>query len=155
MTTEEIKVPASLVIPSEEEERAVRTHNGFVFAHDARHCRIKHLWPKDQGGLKPEWREPIERYLAAFCEPVRTPADEIVCVACGEQVTAHHVGIGDYRYRDKLKYKKEGTWECRCAMCAYPGRMKHTIFFPPTGEPLVQLIGFPLFYHPTATQQIT
>jgi hypothetical protein len=101
----------------------------------------------------PEWREPIEKYLAAFCEPIRTIADEIKCVACDEQVTGHHIGLQHWKFKQKLVYSEEGTKEGRCANCGYPCRLKHEIFTP-ENTLLVRLSGFPLFYHPSATQQI-
>jgi hypothetical protein len=149
----DIKFPEHLGVPSEEEERPVRTFNGFVFANDAKHCRPRHLWPRGHTEIKEEWRESIERYLAAFCEPVTTAAKEICCVACNEQVTGHHVGLDDYRHRTKLTYSPEGTMEGRCTTCGYPCRIKHRIVGP-NNVLLVELTEFPLFYHPTACQQI-
>lgn len=147
--TEEVQ---TLVIPPESEEKPVRIFHSVVFANDAYHCRPIHLWPNEIKDAKPEWLPPMERYLAAFCKPIRTIADEIKCVACDEQVTGHHVGFDHYKYRSNLKFQREGTWEGRCASCGYPCRLKHRIFMP-NGQPLVELIGFPLFYHPSATQR--
>jgi hypothetical protein len=148
------KFTEHLTIPSEEEERPVRIFNSIVLVNDARHCRPKHLWPKGGRELDqhPGWRDQIERYLAAFCEPVRTIADELRCVACDEQVTGHHVGIMDWRYRNRLTFSEEGSMEGRCTKCGYPCRLKHEISLP-SGQLLVRLVGFPLFYHPTACQQ--
>lgn len=141
-------------IPSEEDERPVRIFSGIVLANDAYHCRPKHLWPNDISQAKPEWIPPMELYLANFCKPIRTIADEIRCVACDEQVTGHHVGVLDYRVRGKLGWSEEGTKEGRCLSCGYPMRMRHQIFMPDDGPRLVDLNGFPLFYHPSATQNL-
>jgi hypothetical protein len=147
------KLPIELEIPSEEEEHPVRSYNGFVLASDAKHCRPKHLWPNGMQELDqhPDWKESIERYLAAFCEPVTTAAKEICCVACNEQVTGHHMGLDDPRYATKLTYSPEGTMEGRCSGCGYPCRLRHEIALP-TGQPLVRIV-IPLFYHPSACQQ--
>jgi hypothetical protein len=142
-----------LTIPTREEERPVRHMNGVVFTHDAWHCRPQHLWPKDYKNIKPEWQDSIERYLAAFVEPVRTVADEIICFVCGSQLTGHSVLLKDYRYQDNLTFSREGTWEGRCTGCGYPCRLKHDIFMPNGGPRLVGLTGFPLLYHPSATQK--
>ncbi len=135
----------------ENEERPARNANGHVLANPAYHCRPEDLWPSDVEDLKPEWRDAIERYLFAFARPVRTIADEIRCVACDRQVTGAHVGLADFRTKTALSYVKEGTWEGRCAACAYPARLKHNIFMPDNGPCLVSLTGFPLFYHPEST----
>jgi hypothetical protein len=43
--------------------------------------------------------------------------------------------------------------EGRCNGCGYPCRLHHAIFMPNDGPLLVRLRGFPLFYHPKATQR--
>lgn len=147
-----------MVIPPEDEERPVRIHNGMVLANDVYHCRPKHLWPRQQDSKELEqhedWRRAIEKYLAAFAAPIRTIADEVKCPACDTQVTAHHGGLEDYRFRNNLKFKREGTWEGRCGTCGYPCRLVHLIGLPNSDVVLVHLKGFPLFYHPSATSQI-
>jgi hypothetical protein len=146
-------IPEGLVIPPRDEEVPVRTFNGFVFANDAWHCRPIHLWPKGVDELEkhPDWKDQIERYLAAFCEPVTTAAKEICCVACNEQVTGAYINVEDWRHKGKLEFSQEGTWEGRCRSCGYPCRLKHEIML---GELLlVRLQAFPLFYHPSATQR--
>lgn len=152
MTDEPIKLPDEMKVPSEEEERPVRIFNGYVLANDIRHCRPRHLWPTGHEQIKEEWRDSIERYLAAFAEPVTTAAKEIVCPACGDQVTGHGQNTKDWRFRHKLTFSPEDTMEGRCANCGYPCRLKHEILSP-NKELLVRLQGFPLFYHPAATQQ--
>lgn len=140
-------------IPPESEERPVRIFNSIVLANDAYHCRPIHLWPKELSEAKAEWLPPMEQYLAAFCKPIRTIANEINCIACDEQVTGHQMGLADYRFKAKLNFEKEGTWEGRCASCGYPCRLKHDIFVPGTSFRIVGLTEFPLFYHPHATQK--
>lgn len=150
----EVKIPDHLEIPSREEERPVKTYNGVVLAHEMLICRPEHLWPKGMDELNehPDWRDAIERYLAAFADPIRTIANEIKCPACGIQVTGHPRSPNAWKYFGAIKYSKEGTKEGRCGGCGYPCRLKHQIFLRET--PLVGLDNFPLFYHPDVCQQI-
>ena len=140
-------------VPTEEEERPVRHLNSIVFVHEAYHCRAKHLWPKDYTQIKDEWQDPIERYLAAFAKPIRSIADELRCFVCDAQLTGHSILLKDYRFQNNLTFSREGTWEGRCTQCGYPCRLKHDIFMPNNGPRLVGLTGFPLLYHPSATQR--
>jgi hypothetical protein len=149
----ENKISDTYIIPPRSEERPVRSLGDFVFANDAWHCRPVHLWPRGIKDMLEEWREPIERYLAAFCEPVTTAAKEVCCVACNEQVTGHHVGLDHWKFKQKLTYSPEGTREGRCTTCGYPCRLLHRIVSLDGQHLLVELSDFPLFYHPSATQQ--
>lgn len=144
---------SEMVVPSEEDERSVFHLNGHVFTTPMKHCRPKHLWPTGLSEMLPEWVEPVERYLAAFAEPVRTIADEVRCPSCDLQVTGHHIILADYRYKTNINYSPEGTMEGRCTGCGYPCRLKHDIFVPGTTKRIVGLENFPLFYHPSATQR--
>lgn len=146
-------LPTELTIPSEEDETPARHLNGMLLANPAYICRPKDLWPKGYKELKPEWVDPIERYLASFARPIRTIADEIKCVACDRQVTGHHVGLADWRFKTALTYSPEGTMEGRCNGCGYPVRVDHKMVMSNGGPLLVHLKGFPLFYHPIATQR--
>ena len=138
-------------IPTEEGERPVRICNGIVLPTPAYICRPEDLWPTEMKEAKSEWIEPIRRYLQDFTRPIRTIADEIRCLACDEQVTGHHVGLIDPRFKNKLDYAPEGTYEGRCTNCGYPCRLLHKIYMPNGGPLLVRLVGFPLFYHPDST----
>jgi hypothetical protein len=142
-------------VPPREEERPVRHLHSVVFTHEAWHCRPEHLWPKNYKEFKPEELDVVVRYLAAFTEPVRTVANELICFVCGSQITGHNVLLKDYRYKKNIEFTREGTWEGRCTECGYPCRLKHDIFIPNGGPRIIGLTGFPLFYHPTATQQTT
>lgn len=148
-------LPDQMVIPSEEEERPVRTFNGHILANDALHCRPRHLWPKgmDELNKHPDWKEAIERYLGAFCDPVINAAKQIHCVACNDQVTGAYTDMDDWRVRGKLEFSMEGTREGKCKNCGYPCRLRHRIMLGTL--PLVALDDFPLFYHPSATQRIS
>lgn len=148
----DISLPTGMAVPPRSEERPARSLAGYVFANDAWHCRPIHLWPNGMSELEkhPEWKEPIESYLAAFCEPVTTAAKEICCVACNEQVTGAYMSLQDWKQKGKLQFSLEGTREGRCRSCGYPCRLRHRIFLGET--PLVGLDDFPLFYHPSATQ---
>lgn len=135
----------------EEGERPVLHCNGIILANEAYHCKAADLWPNGVAEMKPEWEEPIARYLQDFARPVRTIADEIRCLACDKQVTGHHVGLQDWRTKNALEYSTEGTCEGRCTGCGYPCRLFHEIFMPNGGPLLVRLNGFPLFYYPDST----
>jgi hypothetical protein len=151
----EAKIPDHLEIPSREEEHPVKTFNGVVLAHEMTICRPEHLWPKGMDELRqhPDWFEAIERYLAAFADPIRTIANEIKCPACGIQVTGHPMSPSAWKYFGSIKHSSEGTMEGRCGECGYPCRLKHEIKM---GEILlVRLTQFPLFYHPDVCAQST
>ncbi len=135
----------------EDKERPVRSCAGVVLANDAYHCRVVDLWPKGVAEAKPEWITAINDYLWAFARPVRTIADEIRCVACDKQVTGAHVGLAEWRTKTALTYSEEGDMEGRCTGCGYPARLRHRILTRDQTAVLVELKGFPLFYHPDAT----
>lgn len=138
-------------IPSEEDEQPARYAQGVELKNPAYHCRPKDLWPKGVASAEQSWLDAMQLYLANFARPIRSIADEIKCLACNTQVTGHHVIITDWRHRTKLKYSPEGTMEGSCTNCGYPARLKHDIYLGQ--QLLVSLKGFPLFYHPSATER--
>jgi len=142
---------SELIIPTREEELPILYVSGHALHTPAYHCRPGHLWPKDIALAEPEWVHSMEVYLANFCEPVRTIADEIRCVACNIQVTGHHVLLTDWRTKSTIKFAPNGTMEGHCVNCGYPCRLNHQIFSLQTKQLLVHLKNFPLFYHPQAT----
>lgn len=137
----------------EDGEKPVRICNGMVLANSAFHCKPVDLWPTKLKEAKPEWIPAMEHYLNAFARPVRTIADEIRCLACDEQVTAHHLGLADPRFKHKLEFSEKWPHEGRCTSCGYPCQLGHQIFYG--DELLVKLSNFPLFFHPDATGRIS
>jgi hypothetical protein len=132
----------------EDGEVPVRNYHGVVLANPAYHCRPRDLWPTELDELPMEFWHPLEEYLKRFSRPVRTIADEIRCLACDKQVTGHHVGLQDWRYKSAMTYSTEGTCEGRCNGCGYPVRLFHEIRTLDGEKLIVRLNGFPLFYHP-------
>lgn len=143
-----------LVIPLRGEEHPVEIFAGRRLKNPAYHCRPEHLWPKGISEAQPEWVTQMELYLANFCEPIRTIADEVKCMACDKQVTGHHILLTDWRHKDAIKFSPHGTMEGTCTGCGYPCRLKHEIFVKDTRKLIVRLDNFPLFYHPSATNRM-
>jgi len=140
-------------IPAEEQETPVSSVNGFVFKHPATHCRVKHLWPPKPGETVPEeWTNAMTLYLANFAEPVRNLANQVQCFACNSLLTGPY-GMADWRTRGAISLNTDTpTLEGKCNGCGWPLRAFHEIKLP-TGQLLVRLDGFPLLYHPSATER--
>jgi len=138
-------------IPSREEEHPVQIFAGKRLKNPALHCRPEHLWPSDIKTAPIEWIHSMEIYLANFCKPNRTIADELKCTGCNTQVTGHHVLLADWRHKDAISFDPKGAREGKCNHCGYPCRLDHKIHSLESGKLLVHLKNFPLFYHPSAT----
>ncbi len=140
----------NLVIPTEEEETAVRSYSGYMLKNRALHCRPKHLFPQaDLETAAPAWTTAMQLYFANFCEPVRNLANEVHCVACNARLTGPQ-GMADWLTRGALMVDTESeTLEARCTACAYPARCAHRVYLP-DGRLVVALNWFPLQYHPSA-----
>lgn len=148
-------------IPSPEEEKPIKSYNGFVFSNSAWHARHDDLWPPKAGEARPpqEFRDAIDLYLGNFCRPIKSIANEVRCVACNEDLTTPYgrkeliTNLGGAR----LKIDRASpTLEARCGNCGYPVRCAHSISpLPPRPKfpLLVKLDFFPLCYHPSATDR--
>lgn len=143
------------MIPPREGEVPVQIFAGQRLKNPIYHCRPEHLWPKDIQQANPSWVKDISLYCANFAEPIRTIADELKCPACDKQVTGHHILLTDWRHKDAITYSPHGTMEGNCTGCGYPCRLKHEIRWSETGQMLVTLKNFPLFYHPSATERLS
>lgn len=141
------------IIPTEEDEVAVRQMNGILFVNNAYHCRPKDLWPSELVDAKPEWVRAMELYLANFCRPIQSIAREVKCVACDKQLTGAYAHMADWRHASAVTVNtSSATLEGRCSGCGYPVRCRHEIKLP-DGRTLVRLDNFPLCYHPSATER--
>jgi len=141
-----------LMIPEKEFEIPVQIFAGHPLHHPIYHCRPEHLWPKGISEANPQWIRDISLYCANFGRPIKTIADEIKCPCCDKQVTGHHVLLTSWQHKDAIKFSPHGTMEGTCTGCGYPCRLKHVIKWKETGQTLVSLTNFPLFYHPSATR---
>lgn len=140
-------------IPTLEEERPIKNHNGFVFSNPAFHCRHDDLWtPRPGDNLSTEGRRAIDVYLANFCRPVQSIAKEVRCVACNVNLT---FPMGGRERRTITMDTSSATKEGRCTDCGYPLRCTHIITLLPPHPPhvVVKLEFFPLCYHPSATKR--
>jgi len=141
-------------IPSVEDERPVTQKDGFVFANPAYHARHDDLWPPKAGEEPPRdsWRQAIDLYLANFCRPVRSIANEVKCFACNMLLTKPYAGPGA---RGLTVDPHSPTLEGRCDGCGWPVRCRHEILTLPTegSQPLVRLDYFPMSYHPSAIER--
>lgn len=147
------KIPFPTVPPLEE-EKPIRSLNGFVFANPAWHARHDDLWPPKAGVDLPleEWRRAIDLYLANFCRPIKSIANEVHCVACDGLLTMPYGKAG---HKGIIVDKSSFGLESKCAGCGYPIRCKHVITMPEPNNHviLVKLDYFPMCYHPSATER--
>ena len=145
-------------VPPLEHEKPVRSLKGMIFANPAWHARHDDLWPPKAGveGPTPDQRRMIDVYLANFCRPIKSIANEVRCVACNEDLTTPYgKNIKTSFGRVYLKIDQQtSTKEARCGGCGYPIRTKHTIKYIGSSIPVVTLDFFPMCYHPSATDRM-
>lgn len=144
-------------IPPLEHEKPVSSLKGMMFKHQAWHARHDDLWPPKAGEKRPtdEQRRTIDLYLANFCRPIKSIANEVACVACGKNLTAPYGQLKvSFQDTPPLKIDRHSfTREARCGNCGYPVRCKHVIKYTGSNIPLVRLDFFPMCYHPIATDR--
>jgi hypothetical protein len=147
-----------IAVPPLEHEKPIRSLKGMIFANSAWHARHDDLWPPKAGEQGPteEQRRAIDVYLANFCRPIKSIANEVRCVACNEDLTTPYgKDIKTSFGRVYLKLDRESpTGEARCGGCGYPIRTKHKITYIGTSIPVVTLAFFPMCYHPSATDRM-
>lgn len=144
-------------IPPLEHEKPIGSLKGFIFANPAWFCRHDDLWPPKPGEPLPDdrQRKSIDLYLANFCRPVKSIANEVRCVACGQDLTTPYgQKVKTSLTQTFLKVDRQSpTGEAKCGGCGYPVRTKHVIRYIGSSIPVVKLDFFPLCYHPSATDR--
>lgn len=128
----------------------VRELAGVALKHPAHRCTARDLWPTELDELSKAHQADLDRYLSDFAKPIRNIANEVSCVGCGSLLTAAHPDTA--KRLGRTVDVDEQTGEGRCLGCGYPLRALHNIVSR-EGRLLVQLVGFPLLYHPHSTSR--